>query len=275
MQIILQLMLSTMAGLAIVVAWRGAIADGPGALRADQITMMQIGELFAITASIVLARRVLDRRTFTSLGLKPGRHAGKDFAAGLVITLLMMGLIFLIEHALGWLRVSGFAWQYQATREVLLNTGTFLLICIIVGWNEELMSRGYHLQTLASGMNLRWGWFLSSAVFGILHLANPNASWVAVAGILLAGLFLGYGFIRSGQLWLSMGLHTGWNFFEGVVFGFPVSGLAFYHLPRTVVNGPPIWTGGEFGPEAGIVLIPALLVGFLLVFLYTRGRQRG
>ena len=185
----------------------------------------------------------------------------------------MMGLIFLAEYSFGWLRVAGFAWQSQRAPEVLLNASTFLLICLIVGWNEELMSRGYHLQTVASGTNIWWGWFLSSTVFGLLHLANPNANWMAVAGIFLAGVFLGYAYIRTGQLWLSIGLHTGWNFFEGVVFGFPVSGLAFYPLPRIVVQGPTGWTGGEFGPEAGMVLVPALLVGFLLVFLYTRGRR--
>jgi hypothetical protein len=132
------------------------------------------------------------------------------------------------------------------------------------------MSRGYHLQTLASGLNTGWGWILSSLAFGMLHLGNPNASWMAAAGIFLAGVFLGYAYIRSGQLWLPIGLHIGWNFFEGVVFGFPVSGLPFYQLPHTLVSGPDLWTGGAFGPEAGLLLIPALAIGSLLVQMYTR-----
>jgi len=132
------------------------------------------------------------------------------------------------------------------------------------------MSRGYHMQTLGSGLTLTWGWILSSAVFGALHLANPHASFVAAAGILFAGLLLGYAYLRTGQLWLSMGLHTGWNFFEGVVFGFPVSGLPFYHLTRISVNGPVMWTGGEFGPEAGLIVLPAILLGFGLIYLMTR-----
>jgi hypothetical protein len=96
---------------------------------------------------------------------------------------------------------------------------------------------------------------------------------MAVVGIFLAGIFLGYAFIRSGQLWLAIGLHTGWNFFEGVVFGFPVSGLHFYRLTEARVVGPELWTGGAFGPEAGLLLIPALALGFLLVHLYAQGRR--
>ena len=133
------------------------------------------------------------------------------------------------------------------------------------------MSRGYHLQTIASGFNLLWGLIISSAIFGALHLANPHATWISAAGILFAGLFLGYAYIRTKQLWLPIGLHIGWNFFEGVIFGFPVSGLDdIYHLIRIHVFGPEFWTGGAFGPEAGLILLPALALGFCLVYLFTR-----
>jgi hypothetical protein len=137
----------------------------------------------------------------------------------------------------------------------------------------ELLSRGYHLQTIASGFNLFWGVILSSAIFGLLHLSNPGATWVSTTGIFLAGLFLAYGYLRTGQLWLSIGLHIGWNFFEGVVFGFPVSGLDIYPLTHIQVHGPELWTGGAFGPEAGLVILPALLIGASLIFLYTRNRR--
>ncbi len=148
-----------------------------------------------------------------------------------------------------------------------------MAVFIFVGWNEELLSRGYHLQTLASGTNLFWGVVISSSVFGLAHLGNPNATWVSAAGIFFAGLFLAYGYLRTGQLWLSIGLHIGWNFFEGVVFGFPVSGLDIYRLIRHQIQGPVIWTGGAFGPEAGLIVLPALVVGSVLIYFYTRDRR--
>ncbi|HET6846210.1 MAG TPA: type II CAAX endopeptidase family protein, partial [Anaerolineales bacterium] len=225
LQVILQLALTTCAGVFLIATWRGPLTVDSFSLSGSQILLTAVAELFAITLSVALARHVLDHRSFSSLGVKTDMRAVRDFGVGLAITFIMMGLIFVLEISFGWLDVAALAWQSQAMILVAQNTGLFLIICLIVGWNEELMSRGYHLQTLASGLNLVWAWILSSLVFGVLHLANPHANGMAVAGIILAGLFLGYGFIRTGQLWLSIGLHTGWNFFEGVVFGFPVSGL--------------------------------------------------
>lgn len=237
------------------------------------LLVSEVIELIVLTASIFLARRFLDRRSIASLGLKLDVQVGKDILAGIGITFTMMAMVFATMSAAGWLTFEGFAWETEAITQVLGGTFTFLFVFILVGWNEELLSRGYHLQTIASGINLFWGLMLSSAVFGILHLSNPGATWVSTAGIFLAGLFLAYGYLRTGQLWLSIGLHIGWNFFEGVVFGFPVSGLNIYPLTRIQVQGPQVWTGGAFGPEAGLVILPALLIGAGLIFLYTRNRR--
>ena len=269
LQGVLQLVLLMLAGVAVLLGMRRMFTGSEGSFTSAQLVVTQIAELAAVTLSVFVARRYLDRRSFASLGLQAGRRSVLDLVAGIGITFLMMGLIFAAAWMLGWLKLTGFAWQVQSANEVGLELLIFLVVCLLVGWNEELMSRGYHLQTLASGLTQGWGWILSSTVFGVLHLANPHANWMAVVGIVLAGLFLGYAYIRTGQLWLSIGLHTGWNFFEGVVFGFPVSGLPFYHLTRITVSGPDIWTGGQFGPEAGLLLIPALAVGFGLVSLYT------
>jgi hypothetical protein len=235
----------------------------------------QLIQLVTFTGSIYLARRLLDRRSFVSLGLRWDRAAIRDVFVGIGIAAAMMALIFVIHWAVGWLTFESFAWQTRRESFVLEHTLLALLIFVLVGWNEELLSRGYHLQTLESGLNRFWGVLLSSAVFAVLHLANPNANWNGAAGILLAGLFLAYGYLRTEQLWLPIGLHIGWNFFEGVVFGFPVSGLNTFSLIRIDVAGPTIWTGGAFGPEAGLVLLPGLLLGTTLIWLYTRSEESG
>lgn len=232
----------------------------------------QILNFLMITGSVYIARRWLDKRSFESLGLKLDRHTLLDILAGIGITFVQMGFIYVLMLALGWLTFEGFAWEFDPLNVVITNVLIFLLTFIFVGWNEELLSRGYHLQTIASGLNLFWGVVISSAVFGLLHLGNPNATWVSAAGIFFAGVYLAYGYIRTRQLWLPIGLHIGWNFFEGVVFGFPVSGLDIYALTRITVHGPELWTGGAFGPEAGLIVLPSLLVGGLLIYLYTRAR---
>jgi len=233
----------------------------------------QVLNLVAITGSVYVARRWLDKKSFESLGLKLDRQTWIDILAGIGITFVQMGFIYILMLGLGWLTFAGFAWQFDPVSVVLKNTLLFFVVFIFVGWNEELLSRGYHLQTIASGINLFWGVIISSAVFGLLHLGNPNATWVSAAGIFFGGIFLAYGYIRTKQLWLPIGLHIGWNFFEGVVFGFPVSGLDLYALLRIKVSGPVIWTGGAFGPEAGLIVLPSLVVGVGLIYWFTKTRK--
>lgn len=231
-------------------------------------------ETIAITASVFLARRFLDKRSIESLGLQLSTKTFVDILTGIGITFVQMCFMYFMMNALGWITFEGFAWEYDPIGLVLKNTLIFFAVFVLVGWHEELLSRGYHLQTIASGLNLVWGVMISSALFGALHLANPNANWVSTVGIFLAGVFFAYGYIRTKQLWLPMGMHLGWNFFEGIVFGFPVSGLNMYPLARIQVNGPELWTGGAFGPEAGLLVVPALLLGTILIYFYTANRTR-
>jgi len=234
------------------------------------LALNQVVSAIAFTGSIYLAVRFLDKRPFSSLGLKLDKWTALDILAGIAITFFMMGFIYLIQWSVGWLTFDGFAWETDDLLTVLGGTLGMFVVFMLVGWNEELLSRGYHLQTLASGLNLFWGVMISSAVFGVLHLGNPNATWVSAAGIFFAGVFLAYGYLTTKQLWLPIGLHIGWNFFEGVVFGFPVSGLDIYRLMRITVDGPELWTGGAFGPEAGLVLLPGILLGAGLIFAYSK-----
>jgi hypothetical protein len=68
-------------------------------------------------------------------------------------------------------------------------------------------------------------------------------------------------------------MHFGWNLFEWSVFGFPVSGLEVYKLIQIQITGPEIWTGGKFGPEAGLVIVPVLAIGAITILLFTRNRK--
>ena len=229
----------------------------------------QVLSVWAILIATWLARRLLDRRSFRSLGLELSGKSWADLAVGFVIPGLLMGLIFLAELSLGWTTFERFAWQTAEPNDVILGLVSGLVTFTLVGFSEEILSRGYHLQNLKDGLNLGWALFLSSAIFAVLHAANPGSNWVSTLGLLLAGYFLAYGWVRTRQLWLPIGLHIGWNFFEGVVFGFPVSGLSTFRLIQHNTTGPVLFTGGEFGPEAGLIIIPAMALGIVLMRLYT------
>ena len=141
----------------------------------------QILNFLVITGSVYVARRWLDKKSFESLGLKLNLQSLSDILAGIGITFVQMGFIYIVMLGLGWLTLEGFAWEFDPINVVITSVLTAIVVFILVGWNEELLSRGYHLQTIASGTNLFWGVIISSAVFGLLHLGNPNATWVSAA----------------------------------------------------------------------------------------------
>jgi uncharacterized protein len=227
----------------------------------------------AFTLSTWVARRFLDRRSFASLGLRFDGRTVSDLAFGFALPGLLMGLIYIVEVSLGWISFEGWAWETAGPFEAAVGILGGLGLYIMVGYYEELMSRGYHLQNLLDGLNLPWAIFLSSSLFAVLHLGNPNASITSTVGILAAGYFLAYAWVRTRQLWLPIGLHIGWNFFQGTIFGFPVSGTTGFHLVRQSVSGPDLITGGLFGPEAGLIVLPALGLGAILISAYTRQRR--
>src|SRR3989304_9800918 len=221
----------------------------PGLVGEAILLASSLISFLAITVSVYLARRYLDRRSFGSLGLGWNRQAAADLLCGVMVAGLMMGLVFLVEWAAGWVSFEGFAWQSESWPRVLVECALIAFVFMLVGWHEELLSRGYWLQNLGVGLNLGWGVSLAAALFALAHVANPNVSWGALLGLFAAGLFLAYGYLRTRQLWLPIGLHIGWNFFEGTVFGFPVSGSFFFRLIRQSVSGPAPISRGEFGTQ--------------------------
>ncbi|HET7010523.1 MAG TPA: CPBP family intramembrane glutamic endopeptidase [Anaerolineales bacterium] len=265
----LLLVLSVVASVAFVVL--GAFVPiGWGVM----IAVSSVVSAVVFVGGSYLARRFLDRRSFVSLGFAIDRHTLPDLLVGFLIPLPMMSAVFLIESSMGWILWEGWAWQEATAASVILGLAGGLVLFIGVGIAEETMSRGYQLQNLAEGIGLPKALLVSSGLFSVLHVLNPGFNLRAAVGLLLAGLFLASGWVWTRRLWLSIGLHIGWNFFEGTIFGYAVSGLGLFRLMLHSDGGPEWATGGVFGPEAGLMLLPALAVGTPLVWLYARNRLR-
>jgi membrane protease YdiL (CAAX protease family) len=251
----------------------------------ESISILDSGTiLLSILLSVWLAGRFVDRRRFTDFGLRISRSWWTDLAFGFALGGLLQTGIFLVNIASGWATIS-------ETLSVNRNGYTFpvsiLLILIAflgVGISEELWNRGYLLKNLVEGLNFKplgpRGAILLTAfgtaiIFGLGHATNPGASVVSTIALVLAGMLYATAYALTGELAIPIGYHIAWNFFEGAVFGFPVSGyLLDASFIVTQVEGPEIWTGGTFGPEAGLLGMLARVVGILLVVAWVRLRYR-
>lgn len=244
-----------------------------------------VGTVVVIILTFLLAGWILDRRKFVDFGFHFSRLWWLDLIFGLGLGAILMLMIFLIELAAGWITIES---TFRTIGNSFLSGWLAALVGFIcVGIYEEMLFRGYHLRNLVEGLNWKiWGsrnalwigYILSSSIFGLAHATNPNATWVSTLNLVLAGLFLGLGFVLTGELAIPIGLHITWNFFQGNIFGFPVSGSkSGTSIISILQSGPDLFTGGAFGPEAGLVGIFAILVGSILTVLYvrkTRGEAR-
>lgn len=204
----------------------------------------------AVAATVLLvylvSARWIERRRVAEFA--PHR-ALPELAAGLATGFALFSATMTILWALGIFHFSGWG-STQA-----LAGG--LALALLAGITEEILFRGIFFR-LSSRIVGTWGALLfTSSLFGAAHLANHGATLSSGLAIMLeAGILLGAAYALTGRLWLPIGLHIGWNFTEGSVFGMSVSGTnAATGLLRGSLSGPRILTGGAFGPEASIVAV--------------------
>lgn len=241
-------------------------------------TLTVVALALGAVISVGLAVRGMDRRPYTDLGITASSISCREALFGFGLAGGVMALIFTTEYLAGWLSIVDFGWQQVDPGSYLLSFMAYFAWMVMVGFYEELVFRGYQIVNLSEGFNMPGlnrrqavigSVVLSSFIFGLLHATNPSASWISTLNVMLAGAMLALPFIISGRLALSIGLHIGWNFFQGGIFGFPVSGVpARATLLQVHQQGPEILTGGSFGPEGGLlgVLAFALIAGALLLY---------
>lgn len=222
---------------------------------------------FAFISLLVFFRvKVIEKRSFSSIGFNKNNWL-KKYSLGFLIGLAMMSIIVLILFPFGYITVEKNPIQPVGI-SAIANVLVILLGWIIQGATEEIVTRGWLLNVLSTKYNIGVGLLISSTLFGLMHLTNPNVNYIAVINIILVGLFYGLYVIKTNDLWAVCGMHSAWNFAQGNIFGFKVSGLdvSVGSLIDLNLVGSDFVTGGIFGPEAGITATFILLasIGILL-----------
>lgn len=182
---------------------------------------------------------------------------------GLLIGFIIMVLVVCTIVATGCASV---AWKGCSSEQI-----SIIMMFFTVAVGEEMIFRGVIFRWIDERWNTWAALLVSALLFGLMHIGNDNATWWSAMAIAIeAGLLLGAAYKWSGTLWVPIGIHWAWNYTQGNIFGFAVSGTyAGETLLTSAVNGPDIITGGAFGPEASII---SVLLGtfFTIVFIYNR-----
>lgn len=220
--------------------------------------------IFPLALASFLMTRYVDNRPFISLGLGSGLQALNQFLMGAFFGTVMISTFFVTAYGLGWLRLPPQSFGVPGTLKTLsLYALGFLGAAVF----EELLSKGYLFQTLLEGVGLYPTVFLTSLAFSLLHIDNPHITLLGLINLGLAGALFAIAYLRTRSLWLPIGLHFAWNFFQHI-YGLPISGITFADgLLKVELAGPQHLTGGAFGPEGSLLstLIFAIAAGFLIL----------
>ncbi|MDR2382353.1 MAG: CPBP family intramembrane metalloprotease [Prevotellaceae bacterium] len=212
---------------------------------------------------VFIFTRYLDRKKFKSIGFKRNYAGDIDYIIeillGIIIGSLIITLGAFILIVLNEVKVTEIEFNLP---NVLISMTFFAFVAI----NEEILMRGYILNNFLQSMNKYLALVLSSLIFALLHLLNPSFNLMGFISILFAGMLLGFFYIHTKSLWFALVLHFCWNFFQGTIFGFKVSGNPTYSIisQHPVKNN--ILNGGEFGFEGSIFSPIFIAIAILVIW---------
>jgi len=224
------------------------------------ISGISLFPLVALVLTTWLLTRFVDRRPLDSVGLALEGAAARQFAAGMVFGGSLLVAAVVLIGLFG-------SWQFSAGN-VSGNAVGVLLFYTLVHLNiatlEELLARGYVLQTLLEGLGPVPAVLLSALGFAAFHLDNPQLTAIGLLNLSLAGVFLGSLVLKTRSLWMAIGFHFTWNLVQGHALGLPVSGILLDdYWVKLQLEGPRWLSGGAFGPEGSALTSVVLLVATL------------
>ena len=215
--------------------------------------------------------KVIEKNSLSSLGFVK-KNWLKYLGWGILLSLLQMGVIALVYQVGG---IGTFELNELSLEPILFILGLFPF-WLLQGGTEEVATRGWLLTRIAARTNLPLAIGISSSLFGILHLGNAGVTFLSVLNIILDGVLAALLFIYTDSIWLVVAQHGTWNYVQGNLLGFQVSGTGADAsiFSFTMGSGPDWLTGGEFGAEGSIITTLVLLVSVVIVYLLGERNER-
>ncbi len=218
--------------------------------------------LTGVTLLTLLFRKGIDRQDIVTLGFQMF-HVKRDLLLGIFIGFGCIAAGFLILY------VSGYVYIERLSADTSYLAGS-LIFFFMVSWIEEISFRGYILNNLMDSFHPHIALLLSSTLFALFHVFNNDLSLLAFTNLILAGILLGIIFIYTRTIWFALSLHFSWNFFQGPVFGFRVSGIETPAFMKIRTEGADFISGGDFGFEGSLLCSFLIILSILLLYRYNK-----
>ncbi|MFW2487170.1 CPBP family intramembrane glutamic endopeptidase [Clostridium chromiireducens] len=219
---------------------------------------------------VVILWRIYEKRKLRDMGLTNIYVSFNDLLFGLIIGALSFTLVAFTLLCTKSVELQNSFSKPHFSYVLIIQ----LVVFIFIGFSEELFSRGYCMNILKQPKK---SWVIpiviSSIIFALLHSNNPGISALAYINLFLFAVFMGIVCIKTKNLWMAIGYHIAWNYFQGNVFGFLVSGIDTTPIYKVKVISPNIINGGDFGPEGGIIVTVLLIVSILTAYKFLPSRK--
>ncbi len=212
-----------------------------------------------------LCWKIYEEAPLPHFGLATDRQGGRDLAMGVAAGIAAVAIALspgLLLH------MARFTAAPEGVRPTL-GTAVFVIILIFCGAaGEEMLFHGFAFQSLMSGLGPFAAIFPVGMIFGLLHMGNPDATWLSTANTVGFGIVFGYAVYKTSGLWLPVGLHFGWNI-ALPFFGVKISGITMRVTGYEMTwNAGPLWSGGAYGPEGSVLTTGVLALMGLFVWKY-------
>lgn len=221
----------------------------------------------AVLIGTFWAFRTVSKKSIKDLGLHIRKDSIYQLVFGLIFGAVSISLVFVILNLTGHIKITISEFNFSTD----LLTG--LVIFLLVGFSEEIFFRGYVMNALEQ-MQRPWVVILlSSFIFAIAHIANPNLSVLGILNICFVGVLFALMYVKTKSLWMPIGYHITWNYFQGNIWGLPVSGLDIKGLFASEIIQEDILSGGAFGPEGGMIATMVIALGFFVLNSWSKRRS--
>ena len=237
----------------------------PGPVSLDQMlsgNYLWLTSLISLVASLLAVfffRKFVDRKNLFSLGFE-WKGYERDAGAGFFLAPFILGLGSLILYFSKHLQWTDIDFE---GRDLFIELGIMMMVAI----SEEIVFRGYILNNLMESFNKWLALSISALLFTLFHLNNPGIGLIPILNIFVAGILLGINYVYTKNLWFAIFFHLSWNFIQGPLLGFKVSGINLSTLLQTSLSGSELLTGGSFGFEGSVIALGLILITAMVLYL--------